>query len=75
MPLIDGHVGDRTEHADASVVDQDVEAAEVRDRLGDRDLGLRVGADVGGNRQHAAARGLGAELAGGGVEPRLIGRA
>ena len=46
----------------------------MRDRLGNRDLDLRVAADIGRNRQHPAARSLGAELAGRRVEPPLIGR-
>ena len=53
------HVGDVREDADAGVVDEDVEAAEPRDRRVDRALDLVVAAHVGLQRLDGArARGF-----------------
>ena len=62
------------EHADAGVVDQDVEAAEVRHGLGERRLDLGVIPNAGRDREHARTRGVGAQLGRGGVEACLVRR-
>ena len=56
VPLFDGHVGNGTKHADAGVVDQDVETAELRDGLRERRLRPRCDlTNVGANAQHVLA--------------------
>ena len=57
VPLLDGHVGDVGERADAGVVDQDVEAAERAHGLVDRARRVVGIADVGADLAHVRAVG------------------
>src|SRR5204863_5315694 len=54
-PVVEAHVGDAAELADAGVVDEDVHAAETADGFVDEPLRLGRLADVGAEREDAGA--------------------
>ena len=67
VPFIHGRFGDRLEYTNAGVVDQDVQAAELRHGSGHQRFHIGILAHVGLNGEHAAAM-LRFETGGGGVK-------